>query len=199
VRFGGRYWDFVRLFEWASGELITALRGVSSRLLATIKPTFGIFSTGQSPQVEAAVAALANAHGVPLELLFPGQPRVMLCLDAQRKLQEGLEADGLGSDDVERLTGKLRRSVLAHEHLHAVLELGLDAEGATPTGPRNRQSWDTATPLNESLAAWVELHAARTEPDIRNLIINYIGSGSYPAWPYPWRGACRGHLRHGRR
>lgn len=46
------------------------------------------------------------------------------------------------------------------------------------------EQWREADEVNESLAAWMELHVTRNEPDVRKHVEEYIGLGEYSAWPY---------------
>ena len=54
-------------------------------------------------------------------------------------------------------------------------------------GPHFAGAWESATGLNESLAAWMELHFAREDRDLLALIWSFIKAGEFPDWPY--RGA----------
>jgi hypothetical protein len=88
---------------------------------------------------------------------------------------------------------------LVHEHFHAILETGLDSTGRAAAGIADTNAWNQAAPLNEAVAAWMELEFLRRYPRwlgtpeeieaARAALWAYVRAGPYPAWPY--RGAER--------
>jgi hypothetical protein len=179
----------VDVFEWAATrlpEVIEALRGRGDgdrRLVAVARATFGVFVSGEGA-ADAVPRRVAADLGPRPDLDLAGQPRVLLCLGAQERFRADLEHGGHPPEASQRLAALLRRAVLVHEHCHAILETGRDEAGGAPSGPRFRDEWGRATPLNEALAAWMELHAARDNPEMKGLVDDYAGIGPYPAWPY---------------
>src|ERR1700730_10118682 len=94
----------------------------------------------------------------------------------------------------DRRTSRARRNAarflfttLVHEHFHAALATGVDRDGHAPSTAGDHRRWSAGTALNESLATWAQLDAARDEPDLFRDCAEYIATGEYPEWPY--RGA----------
>jgi hypothetical protein len=194
----GAYRDVIQLLDHCGEALCRALGQLpcaAAQPLAQAvveSSVFGIFMPGNGA-ADGTLLEWAARNQVPQQTTLPGTPRVLSCLNA---------FDG----DIDRqqtvpvspvLRRALARCVQVHEHFHAVLETGLDEHGDPASGPsRNSISWRKATPLNESLAAWMELrfaqkHAVRLGLEDTNALTDaiwaYIRSGPYPQWPY--RGA----------
>jgi hypothetical protein len=125
----------------------------------------------------------AVQRGLPPALALPGTPRVLFCAAAQERNRERMLQEK-GSDGATRLARAFQKCVLIHEHFHAVLENALDGVGEPARGPRFPEAWNAATPLNESLAVWMELHAAREDAEMADLVRAYMKQGEYPHWPY---------------
>jgi hypothetical protein len=125
--------------------------------------------------------------GRPSELALPGSPRVLLCLGAQRRYEAILQEQRTDLPASRALGRAFRRSVLIHEHFHAIIETGLD-QSSTGTTPYLNDNQNSASRLNEAIAAWMEFHAARSNDELSGLVWEYIHAGHYPQWPY--RGAA---------
>ena len=88
----------------------------------------------------------------------------------------------------------LERCTLVHEHFHAILETGIGGDSLPARGAGDPSAWERAAPLNEALAAWMELQYVRRyapwlgTPDessaLQTALWAYIRSGQYPEWPY---------------
>lgn len=111
----------------------------------------------------------------------------MVCLGAIDRLRDEMQQGSLDETKALELSRRFALAVLVHEHFHSALASGIDRNGHTPLGPQRQDEWETATKLNESLAAWVERHFFRQDPEMLEHIDAYIRSGEYPSWPY--RGA----------
>lgn len=174
----------INLFEAASKELIRALGKPNSfkvdRFFVIQAPTFGIFTQQGSPSIDEKLRCWARGLGTPPDFTLPGVSRVLLCLNALDRFRETLRQRKRPVTDAS----KIQRSVMIHEHFHAILACGLNGDGRLPQGPRIREAWDKASPVNESLAAWMQLHDSRDKPEIWEHIIAYISMGMYPEWPY---------------
>ena len=62
-----------------------------------------------------------------------------------------------------------------------VLAIGRHETNSSRSGLWLRTDQDR---LNESLAVWMELHYARDDEDLREIVMRYSGAGQYPGWPY---------------
>ncbi len=191
----GTFKEFVRVFSIASERLVEALRQSARlasprrRFFATEVPTYGIYAPPSSFPADTALSQWAFAHTIAAQLTLPHSPGVLLCLDACQRAQEQLGQEGASEPDRIELAVLFQRSVLVHEHFHALLEAGLDHHRPPALGTHPVEAWRAASGGNESLAVWMELHFARTiqRPDLMELVWSSIQAGSYPDWPY--RGA----------
>lgn len=200
--------DFVDLFERASQRFLQALDNLPGRDDAP-KPTtvatravietssFGIFAPEDAVHVDNSLAQWMVSRQAMPQLSLPGVPRVLYCLHALEAAarRESDSADGAAPPPAALLS----LALLVHEHFHALVDTAPCENGLPAVGPRRRNDWVQAMPLNEALAAWMEVHAMRevapllgaTEAAEAALkaVWGYIRSGAYPAWPY--RGAER--------
>lgn len=188
----GTFSAFVNAFEWAIPRLASAIPHAAGTPrtappLSIATPTFGIFLSPRSRQGEASLLRWVLSIRRPAELALPGFPRVLLCLGAQQRYETMLQQQQANQAAIRALGRAFRRSVLIHEHFHAIIETGLDQSGTSKT---RRLDGDpsSASRLNEALAAWMELHASRDDTELNRLVWEYIHAGHYPQWPY--RGAA---------
>ena len=191
VRLRGTFSAFVNVFEWAIPRLASAIphaAGIprTAPPLSIATPTFGIFLSPRSRQGETSLLRWVLSIRRPSELALPDSPRVLLCLGAQRRYETMLQQQQADLWAVHALGRAFRRSVLIHEHFHAIIETGLDQTGTDETG-RLDGDLSSASRLNEALAAWMEFHATRGDAELNGLVWEYIHAGHYPQWPY--RGA----------
>jgi hypothetical protein len=197
VCMSGPFADYVRLFRRCGERLFDALGQTElphrvplhiQRITAALIETaaYGIFAPGSVADVDARLAEWAVHNHVLPQATLPGTPRVLFCTDVL--------AASYSDTDTGRASQFLARCVLIHEHFHAILETGLGPDGLPPRGARARRAWGRASSLNESLAAWMELHYVRrhasalgTEEEVgavQAAIWEYIRSGPFPQWPY---------------
>jgi hypothetical protein len=186
----GTFSAFVDAFEWAIPQLTSAIPRAAGKLrtappLSIATPTFGIFLSPRSRQGEVSLLQWVHSIRRPPELALPNSPRVLLCLGAQRHYETMLQQQRTDLSAIHALSRAFRRSVLIHEHFHAIIETGLGQPATDQTGLDSDHS--SASRLNEALAAWMELHAARSDAELTRLVWEYICAGRYPQWPY--RGA----------
>jgi hypothetical protein len=160
--------------------LRTSLRTGPPQYFVTDVPTYGIFAPAGAVGVDIRMSDKASDWGLPRPLTLPGTDRVLLCGDALDDFQAVLNKQGLGHNAARLFL----RSVLVHEHFHAFAQTAPMEDGAPPPGPRFRDHWNDASPVNESIAAWMQLHMARDDVDVRERVWDYIRSGAYPQWPY---------------
>ena len=189
----GPYSAFVRLYAEAKDRLIDILsqrakfKTPLERFFAVQAPTYGIYVPANSSSTDDRLKRWAFDRGVPTELTFPQSSRVLFCLMAQERFEKETEKVLADRRIAHQVARDFRRSVLIHEHFHAILETGLDEKRSSAKGVKFDEAWRAASPLNESLAVWMELHNARQNHDLMELVWSYIRAGTYPQWPY--RGA----------
>ena len=186
----GPFSEFIRVFDRVSKRLTEVISQTvptmspTQQLFTIAVPTYGIYAPPDSSVTDQALQHWAVERGVPAQFALPQSPRVLLCLNAYQRFEEELVQEP-ASDRME-LAKLFQRCVLIHEHFHAILAIGLDSNRAL-VARAQLASWQSALPLNESLAVWMELHFARVNPKLTSLVLSYIKAGSYPDWPY--RGA----------
>ncbi|MBD1833339.1 TIR domain-containing protein [Cyanobacteria bacterium FACHB-472] len=189
----GQFSEFVRVFQIVALKLIEALRQIAhlntpiQKLFAVEVPTYGIYVPPNSPDSDDCLKLWAFKRGIATELTLSNTPRVLFCLEAHEHFKEKLQRESVERRKSSRLARDFQRSVLVHEHFHAILETGLDGKRSPAHGPKFKKEWQAAYCLNESLAVWMELHDARQNQELMALIWDYIRAESYPRWPY--RGA----------
>jgi hypothetical protein len=189
----GPYSIFVRLYSEAKNRLINIIsqrakfKTQLERFFAVQVPTYGIYVPANSFSSDDRLKRWAFDRGVPTELTFPQSARVLFCLMAQERFEKETEKVLADRRIAHQMVRSFQRSVLIHEHFHAILETGLDEKRSSANGAKFDEAWRVASPLNESLAVWMELHNARQNPDLMELVWSYIRAGTYPQWPY--RGA----------
>jgi hypothetical protein len=192
--YGGTYFeipldDYLTCLEALQHRLLSLLASAPSspirRLVEASVPAYGIFVSARSATAGEHLEQLARATGLPAAMLLPGTNKVLLAADAVNDLAAELTA--AGEADACRRSADLLRLVLVHEHFHGVLAAGLDPQGQTAPAARRPDQWGRGAAVNESLAAWSELHSSRQDPWLIERVREYITAGDYPAWPY--RGA----------
>lgn len=189
VLLSGLFSEFVRLFAIGKINLLRILLKFTSPsavqdFFAIEVPTYGIFVPTTAPECDEQLKAWAWDHHIPVELTLPQTSRVLYCHDAQEEMNNRLrEGTSIQLEDFA-LVRLLQRNILIYEHFHAILTTGLDKTGLLPIGPSFPSSWEIAMPVNESLAVWMELHAARNNPELTERVWKYIRAGQYPEWPY---------------
>ena len=151
-----------------------------ARFVVAEAPTYGIFAPAAAVSADAQLLARAPEWGVPRPLCLPGTDRVLLCASAIDDFQSFLRAQGR----LPNLGRLFARGVLAHEHFHAFARTSPLPDGTPPAGPRQQGAWREASPVNEALAAWMQLHMARDNSELSELTRHYIEAGTYPEWPY---------------
>lgn len=189
----GPYSEFVRLYAQAKDRLINILsqrakfKTQLERIFAVQAPAYGIYVPANSISTDDGLKRWAFDRGVPTDLTFPNSARVLYCLMAQERFEKETEKVLVDRRKAHQMACDFQRSVLIHEHFHAILETGLDEKRSSANGVKFGEAWRISSPLNESLAAWMELHNARGNRELMALVWSYIRAGTYPQWPY--RGA----------
>ena len=172
---------YERLLRAVCERALRLVRTVASRpvvpdFVRVNAPTYGVFTQDVSDAIQASRPSLAE-----------GTPAVLVCADAFQRLRTSLGACGHDDLAARRNAARFLFATLVHEHFHAVVATGVDRDGHAPSMARDHHRWSAGRALNESLAAWAQLHAARDEPDLFRECTEYIEGGAYPEWPY--RGA----------
>lgn len=186
----GNFSEFVRLYEKSKNYLLDVLSQPKlsqtpvEQIFNVKSSTYGIYASDRSLRTDEQLKIWAFERGIPTELTFPKNHRVLFCLTALSEFENNLKQYFLEYSKAQQMARDFQRSILIHEHWHAILETGLDHKYSTAIGTRFEEAWQRALPLNESLAVWMELHYARQNPDLTKIIWNYIRSGAYPQWPY---------------
>lgn len=184
----GRFSTVVQAFERCSEHLSELLCGVSAasglQLISTEVPTYGVFVPANAPAEDDELRRWAAERGLPTELTLPRSPRVIFCANSRDRLEKRIRAVLPEEVNAPELVSVLTRCVLVHEHFHALVETALDEGGHVPRGPTFVEAWRTASGLNEALAAWMELHFVRGQPELEKLVLAYIRAGRFPGWPY---------------
>jgi len=148
--------------------------------LRVATPTFGVFryrgGVGRTTQMPA-----------PTVLNVPTTaPAALVCVNAFERIVNGLRAEGVPDVHARERAEQFLVSTLVHEHAHAVLATGLDSDGLA-AATVGTGLWMAGARLNEALAAWVQRHFYRGDPDMFDECTRYIETDAYPGWPY--RGA----------
>lgn len=151
-----------------------------SRFYVADVPTYGIFAPATATNVDAQLAKKANDWTLPQAIFLPNTDRVLLCADAL----DDFGAAATALDQGPNAARQFLRSLLVHEHFHAFAQTAPLPNGALPPGPGLQSQWAAAAPVNESIAAWMQLHFARDDADLLARVIEYINAGNYPEWPY---------------
>jgi hypothetical protein len=171
----GLEWGWTRAKKLLLSTAPPAYQAVSDNV-----PTYGIFAPAQAAQVDAQLSEKAREWGVPNALTLPASSRVLLCSDALDDFRSELARTGTKP----YLARLFLRRILVHEHFHAYVATAPDDAGHPPVGPGFRREWDEASPVNEALAAWMEVHMARDNPELACIVSDYLALGQYPRWPY---------------
>jgi hypothetical protein len=152
--------DYLICLEALQHRLLSLLASAPSspirRLVEASVPAYGIFASARSATAGERLEQLARTTGLPDAMLLPGTNKVLLAADAVNDLAAELTA--AGETDASRRSADLLRLVLVHEHFHGVLAAGLDSQGQTAPAARRPDQWARGAAVNESLAAWSELH-----------------------------------------
>jgi hypothetical protein len=186
----GDFSEFVRAYGKSKNYLLDVLSQPKlshtpvEQIFNVKSSTYGIYASDRSLRTDEQLKIWAFERGIPTELTFPKNHRVLFCLTALSEFENNLKQYFLEYSKAQQMARDFQRSILIHEHWHAILETGLDHKRAAAIGTRFEEAWQSALPLNESLAVWMELHYARQKPDLTKIIWNYIRSGTYPQWPY---------------
>lgn len=197
---GGSFKQYIDLFHRVAQQIISLLPAVTPRSKKSDvlqkqaqeiveSAVFGAFVPAAASNVDVQLLSWATQNEVLQQAVLPEVARVLYC--------NGPSTVNLAGP--AQRSRALRQCVLLHEHFHAILETGLSVNGKTATGSTDAAAWSRATPLNESLAAWMEWHfvrqhgdliASREEKDeVLKSLWAYVCCGDYPVWPY--RGAER--------
>jgi hypothetical protein len=153
------------------------------QLVEVTAPTLGICALAGTSG-EASIRQAIEDAGLPIAMALHGTTKVLICKNAIDRLREGLTKAGESPDTAETRMRGLVRKLLAHEHLHAALAHGLDRRGQIARGARDASDWTKGSALNESLAAWIEIHSTRNDPWLLGRAWEYVNAGKYPLWPY---------------
>jgi hypothetical protein len=165
----------------AKAILVGRSRVVTSDYFITADvPTYGIFAPAAAGSVDAYLQSKALEWGVRRDLVLPGTDRVLLCGESLDDFRALLTERGEHLN-VARL---FLRGVLVHEHFHAFLETAPTNDGRPPAGPGFLDHWNAAKPVNEALAAWMQVHMARDDQALSAMIAGFVSAGSYHEWPY---------------
>jgi hypothetical protein len=189
----GRFSAFLQLFDMATTQLTQILQRLTpvlspiQRLFSVEVPTYGIYASPRASATDRVLERWAFEHKISIQYTLPQTPRVLFCLGARQHFEEQLKSESTSKLDHHELAKAFQRCVIIHEHFHAILETGLNTQRSAATGPQFANAWRTASSLNESLAVWMELHFARQNSKLMELVSSYIQADSYPRWPY--RGA----------
>lgn len=165
--------------------------------LSVAASTFGIFIPAGAERVHAQFEQTLQRAGWPVSAGLRGQPKVLVCADARHRLEHEISQKIRVRKRAEDLARRLMAAVLVHEHFHAALAGGLDAQGLPAAAAQDLNEWEQGNALNESLAAWAELHYFREDPEMAEYVTAYIGSGEYPDWPYRGAGTIERFFDHG--
>jgi hypothetical protein len=188
ARLGGEYVTTAARFTQVRSELLALLTAAPAegigieQWFVEQRSTHGVFAPAGSADTD--LERWAVQRGLAPAMALAGVPKVLYCLSTRERENE-LRRDS----DKAGLERGFQKCVLIHEHFHALLETGLDEHGARATGPGFRTEWAKATPLNESLAVWMELHYVRGDAAQTSIVEAYMANGPYPDWPYA--GAAR--------
>ena len=184
VLMAGSIDGFISALEgaWTSAkELIpVAMRAGPSQFFVADLPTYGIFIPANATGADAQVISKAHEWDLPQALFLPSTDRVLLCGDALDDFQAILRKSG-NDANAARL---FLRSILVHEHFHAFARTAPMDDGSSPAGPGYQKQWIDASPVNEAIAAWMQIHVSRDDAIVSERVWDYIGSGVYPNWPY---------------
>ncbi|MET3973177.1 VWA domain-containing protein [Bradyrhizobium sp. S3.9.1] len=181
VELNGPISGFVELLEaaWTQARSILSSRTQVDRFIAIDVPTYGIFAPANVAKVDAQLQAKMPEWDLRGELMLPNTDRVLLCGDALDDFRAVLTKEQ--DQNVARL---FLRSILVHEHFHAFLETAPMVDRNPPAGPTFLDQWNAAKPVNEALAAWMQVHMARDNQQLSSMIGQYVSAGAYPEWPY---------------
>jgi len=144
--------------------------------------TYGVFDTGRGPGASAARKTAAR-HNVPA-FAIPTGPAVLVCANANARLQQSLTSLNIPTDVARRSAENFLIGTLVHEHMHAAIACAVDRDG--------RAAWHLLDPgteslgrnLNEALAAWAQRFYFANDADMYDECTRYIENGTYPNWPY---------------
>jgi hypothetical protein len=190
VQLGGRFSSFVALYRQAAARLLSLTsspprqRSATQRVFVEMSPTFGLFAPARSESTDRSLYRWAGEQGIAQALTLPGADRVLLCLGAADRFVDKLREGASDPAQAQRMGAAFQRCVLVHEHFHALAQCAVDAQGRAAVGPALPEAWSAARPLNEALAAWMELHYVRGDAAMEQLVWDYIRAGAYPDWPY---------------
>jgi hypothetical protein len=180
--------SYERCVERLSAMLFSTLSkghgGWVTRLLNTAVLTHGIYMPAFASRAQAQLIQFLSQRGWPEKAALPGQHKVLLCMGAVERFQDEVIKTGWDETKASELSQQFCLSILIHEHFHAAVATGLDQMGRAALGIEHPERWETASPLNESLAVWCEKQFFRNDPTMIERIDSYIANGTYPSWPY---------------
>jgi hypothetical protein len=180
--------EYNRALSTVTHVILNAIKAIGgkpvNRYLSTSVPTYGIFASGFTPDVNDFLAKAAQSHKWPAAVVLPGAGKVLISANAVARYRSDLQRSGLPESDSAKTATAFLESVLVHEHLHGILETGVGATGKTSAAADSWDEWAKGFSLNEAIAAWVQWHYFRNDTPMSANIQAYISSGEYPEWPY---------------
>jgi hypothetical protein len=142
--------------------------------------------SSDAANVDMQLLSWATNKGVMQQSVLPETSRVLYCTHPSYTK--------IGNPGTDNVSLVLQQCVLVHEHFHAILETGTCSNGQPAVGLTDAVAWEKGTLLNESLAAWMELHFVRQHghllgtpeeiDEVKSALWAYFSCGDYPAWPY---------------
>ena len=192
--------------EWiiSTQEILTVVERLSSKLIDALSQigdgserirqyfvqrahAYGIFANAESQNVASYLLDITKKQNWPTGLALEGNHKILLCANAFERYKLDLSKLGVNQSQIEKMAEWFMIATLVHEHLHGILATGVDQYGKSSWASKDWDEWQKGNLLNESLAAWAELHFFRGNETMMTNITEYIQAGEYPDWPY--RGA----------
>ena len=124
---------------------VPSLKHNLNEFLSVQVPTYGTFVPANSPATDDKLKRWAFDRGVPTELTFPQSARVLFCLMAQERFEKEIEKVLSDRRLAHQMACNFQRSVLIHEHFHAILETGLDEKRSSANGVKFEEAWSAAS------------------------------------------------------
>jgi hypothetical protein len=153
-------------------------------LLPFTATTYGAFLPASAVQAHYQFEKTLIKYGWPKQAGLPGQGKILVCIDAVKRIKEKLYNSSSNEYRDIVLAHRIALAVLVHEHFHAAIATALDYDGRPPLGSQRLDYWQKGIALNEALATWAERHFFRHDLEMSEHIENYVRSGVYPSWPY---------------
>lgn len=154
-----------------------AAKHYRARLIAKCR-LYGHYVRSSKNSSRNLMDVLENS-GLPPHLLSNTSGIVFISLDACSELASVLARGGDYDDAVRRVI----RSILIHEHGHAILEQGY---GRNHFGMKleNANIVETIGEVEEAIVEWIELDSSRRDPVMYRAISDHADAGDFPEWPY---------------